>query len=299
MANPTASAPGERSADHLSLIEPGRWALWRDVGVRASGFPVRGLEVFGAGDGAERLREVARDPRFREAVTWQNRAALRNTIDRAAMDNDRDDATSRRRLEIIASYWQRYCAKNETIGFFGPMGWGHIVDGEDPIDQQPGRELLAQRTVRFEVWAIQVLADVLAEDPDVHRWIPPRRRPDRGPADRPTPRWPCIRPVTDGDHPGRWAMRASCIPLSIAGLCNGICACRSVRTPSAICGPGWSRSGTTTCASERLQRSSSSNRAVTPLLERRGMQCRSDEHSTSWMPPSCASRAGSRSERPE
>jgi hypothetical protein len=30
----------------------------------------------------------------------------------------------RRREEVIASYWQRYCSKNDTIGFFGPLGWG-------------------------------------------------------------------------------------------------------------------------------------------------------------------------------
>ena len=24
----------------------------------------------------------------------------------------------------VASYWQRYCSKNDTIGFFGPLAWG-------------------------------------------------------------------------------------------------------------------------------------------------------------------------------
>jgi hypothetical protein len=33
------------------------------------------------------------------------------------------------------------------------------------------------------VWAIDALAAVLAEDPGVRRWIPPRRHPARAPAD--------------------------------------------------------------------------------------------------------------------
>ena len=53
----------------------GDWGLWSDFAVRSAGFPVEGLQVFGPGDGL-RLAEVARDPGFREAVTWQSREAL-------------------------------------------------------------------------------------------------------------------------------------------------------------------------------------------------------------------------------
>src|SRR6516225_6091001 len=47
----------------------GEWLLCRDFAVRSAGFPVSGLEVFGPGDESARLRLVARDPAFREAVT--------------------------------------------------------------------------------------------------------------------------------------------------------------------------------------------------------------------------------------
>ena len=58
---------GDRvTGDHVALA--GDWALWRDFAVRSAGFPVSGLEVFGAGDEGERLREVATDPLFREAA---------------------------------------------------------------------------------------------------------------------------------------------------------------------------------------------------------------------------------------
>jgi hypothetical protein len=40
---------------------------------------------------------------------------------------------------------------------------------------EPGSALLSWRTARFEVWAIDAIADRLAADADVRRWIPPRR----------------------------------------------------------------------------------------------------------------------------
>src|SRR5690349_14334434 len=98
----------------------GTWALWRDFAVRGAGFPVSGLEVFGAADESERLREVATDPHFREALTWQNPAALRNAADKLADVATAKPSKHRQREELVASYWQRYCSKNDTIGFFGP-----------------------------------------------------------------------------------------------------------------------------------------------------------------------------------
>jgi hypothetical protein len=58
--------------DHLVPLA-GEWALRRDFAVRSAGFPVAGLDAFGAEDESGRLREVAADPAFREALTWQNR----------------------------------------------------------------------------------------------------------------------------------------------------------------------------------------------------------------------------------
>jgi hypothetical protein len=60
--------------DHLVPLA-GDWAFWRDVAVRSAGFPVEGLDVFGAQEESAQLAEVAADPAFGEAVIWQNRSA--------------------------------------------------------------------------------------------------------------------------------------------------------------------------------------------------------------------------------
>ena len=142
----------------------GEWALWRDVGIRSAGFPVSGLEVFGAGDEAGRLRDVAADPRFREAVTWQNRAAVHTAIDKVATASPASGSKQRQREELVASYWQRYCAKNDTIGFFGPLAWGRMVE-EGPA--LAVGEAQAARSVHFEAWCLEALAEALDLDVQV------------------------------------------------------------------------------------------------------------------------------------
>ena len=73
------------------------WALWRDFAVRSAGFPVSGLEAFGSGDESARLRSVARDRGFREAVNWQNPAALANAVVKVAENVPTKPAAARRR----------------------------------------------------------------------------------------------------------------------------------------------------------------------------------------------------------
>ncbi len=160
-------------SSELVELRAGDWALWRSVAVRATGFSVDGLDAFG--DDEDRcLARLAENRRFREALTWQNRDVLRNALDRV---DSAAGSTRRRRLETVASYWQRYCAKNDTIGFFGPLGWGTLADDGAAAVLEPGAELLAERVTHFEVWAIDALATALAQDPEVRRWIPPRRHP--------------------------------------------------------------------------------------------------------------------------
>jgi lantibiotic biosynthesis dehydratase-like protein len=144
--------------DHVPLT--GSWELWRDFAVRSAGFPVSGLEAFGPGPESVRLRGVARDPMFREAVTWQNPAALDNAVLKLADGSPAKPSTARRREALVASYWQRYCAKNDTIGFFGPLAWGRIGDGERPLAVRSG-SLWRRRDVRLEAWGVQALAAMI------------------------------------------------------------------------------------------------------------------------------------------
>ena len=149
-----------RAAHHVGLA--GDWALWRDCAVRSTGFGIAGLDVFGAPDEEERLAQVARDPRFREAVAWQSREALRGGVDKLAAGGE-SPSRRRRRADVVAAYWQRYCAKNDTIGFFGPLGWGRFTEEGEAIDVRAGA-LQAERVVHLETWAVEAVARGFGDD---------------------------------------------------------------------------------------------------------------------------------------
>jgi hypothetical protein len=167
-------APPPLAAPHLVPLA-GEWALWRDIAVRTAGFPVSGLGVFGSPDEQAGLRAVACDPLFRTAVTWQNRAAMRNAVAKIAAGAAAPGSRQRQREEVVASYWQRYCAKNDTIGFFGPLAWGSAADDGPAIHASCG-QLVSQSTVHFEAWAMQALAEAL--DPDLTVAVGPQSERD-------------------------------------------------------------------------------------------------------------------------
>ncbi|MFD1659210.1 lantibiotic dehydratase [Streptomyces caeni] len=200
------------SDEHAPVLLPGGgWRLWEQFALRGPGFPADGVlrlappglaeaaDKFGPGTDlsgpewraftaelseaavrtARRLQEVAGQPRFQAALAWQNPAVLRTGIApflRWTPGVDSRSSMPRQREELVAHYWQRFCVKNDTIGFFGPVGWGRWdTSAPDAVTVDPGHGFLAAQEVYFSGWAIDALAKVLAEDRDLMRWIPPRR----------------------------------------------------------------------------------------------------------------------------
>lgn len=126
------------------------------------------------------IRGIAERPAFREALVWQNRAAVRTAIDPLMRDMARGGVRSSRQRqheELVASYWQRYCAKNDTIGFFGPVGWASFVSDGTPVLVRPGTQLVTARKVYWEAWAIEALGDAIENKYDVRQWIAPIAMP--------------------------------------------------------------------------------------------------------------------------
>ncbi|MEU2874883.1 lantibiotic dehydratase [Streptomyces sp. NPDC007070] len=125
------------------------------------------------------LRETAEDRRFQEAVIWQNRRAYEDGVRRLARDRDvsRRNARRREHESLVAGYLQRYCVKNDSIGFFGPMGWARITDDGDPLRVDAGADLVASREVYFEQWGLDALVASFGQEAALRAWIPPRRLP--------------------------------------------------------------------------------------------------------------------------
>ncbi|MGB9177753.1 MAG: lantibiotic dehydratase [Pyrinomonadaceae bacterium] len=126
------------------------------------------------------VHEIAQMKNFREAIAWQNRDALHGSIDgllRMSPGSTSQRSSQRKRELLITNYLQRYCTKNDTIGFFGPVAWARFVPDGEAIAVRPGADLLATRSVYFEGWCLDVLAATLAADKALQPWLAPRRLP--------------------------------------------------------------------------------------------------------------------------
>jgi Lantibiotic dehydratase, N terminus len=199
-------------ATHVAL--PGtQWSLWRQVVLRAPGFPAGGVdllastELAAAADGlteretddagqwsryrtvfeeetgqlSSRILGLAAEPRLELALAWQNHrvfdTAIAPMLRNQAGNNVRRNSKQRQHEELIANYWQRYCVKNDTIGFTGPVGWS-LLDPEAAVTRlETGKELIASSEVYFEIWVIDRLAAAIAAEPGMTQWIPPRKLP--------------------------------------------------------------------------------------------------------------------------
>jgi hypothetical protein len=113
------------------------------------------------------------DSGFREALTWQN-PGLAQLLQDVGVGGSRRSQDRQREL-TIASYLQRYCLKNDTIGFFGPVGWASADPGTDGLVVVPGERLIGRRSTYFEVWAVDKVAEVVAAQGRVLGWLRPWR----------------------------------------------------------------------------------------------------------------------------
>lgn len=126
------------------------------------------------------IQKTSRTKRFREALIWQNREALHTGIDallRMPLESTAQRSTRRQREHLVANYLQRYCTKNDTIGFFGPLGWARFVPQGEAVEVHPGADLVGVRNVYFEGWTLDTLAATLAKDKNLQPWIAPRAFP--------------------------------------------------------------------------------------------------------------------------
>ena len=129
---------------------------------------------------SEEIRKVARDPMFREAVLLQNSQAasrVMRALARESVGTGKRGFKERQNEELIANYLQRYCVKNDTIGFFGPVGWAHFDPETQGMSMSPGPSLVSSSTIYFENWCIEALAENIARNEKILPWLAPRLLP--------------------------------------------------------------------------------------------------------------------------
>ncbi|SCL26180.1 Lantibiotic dehydratase, C terminus [Micromonospora pallida] len=165
-----------------SLVPIGQdWGMWPVVLLRSAGHAAEQLRDFLAAAEEQRhtgsgLREVVErfvsDPWLLEALCWQNPTIVNSWLGRYATDGvsgTKRPTYYRGKLLSLGAYLQRYATRNETIGFFGPIGWAHVDQDRDLLVEVAGKGERVRHTTYFEPWALTALARSWEADPEV-RW---------------------------------------------------------------------------------------------------------------------------------
>ena len=119
---PPGQASEQRKKGHLHLVLGGEKlrGRWHLVRTRPAGGKQQWL-LFKAKD------EDARDDYY--VVEERPESVVSGRRLTRGPEPAKRNSQQRQHEALVASYLQRYCAKNDSIGFFGPVGWSQIDDG--------------------------------------------------------------------------------------------------------------------------------------------------------------------------
>lgn len=168
------------------------WSLWPVAVLRGAGMPFNLLDALAVpdllamppGEGRnsaikevmdKAIAAIAATESVHEALVWQNPGVADTWLELAAA-GDRALPNRAYRHGVLARYLQRYCAKNESIGSFGPVGWIRFTPGSDGIELS-GDGGIRRRSVYLESWAVAALAEAWRRDERLFPYLPIRLDP--------------------------------------------------------------------------------------------------------------------------
>lgn len=123
------------------------------------------------------LRELAGDARFQEAIFLSNPRMYEALCRYLRENSEYEQSSAARKFERrFAMYVQRFCAKNETQSFFGPINYGTLAPGHaENIDIRRSAMPLRQRATFPGQWLAEALATKISAEPALRPFLRPRR----------------------------------------------------------------------------------------------------------------------------
>src|SRR5205085_9987025 len=96
-------------------------------------------------------------------------------VDRRAAGPRTSDV--RRTERQLTMYLQRFCARNDTAAFFGPVDYGSVAEPVRPAPARPGARHVLRCRAFLAHWAVSSLASAIAADPELRPNLVPRLNP--------------------------------------------------------------------------------------------------------------------------
>lgn len=112
------------------------------------------------------------DEAVAEALFISNPSALTRIRELIRDRHSRNDTRKKQKLRLGWSYAQRFCAKNDTSSFFGPLAWGRFDTRQTDNVQltQNDTAWIKDRHTLFENWVVQRLVEQINQQcPDTDR----------------------------------------------------------------------------------------------------------------------------------
>ena len=174
-----AALKAGRRVEHADF-DSGQFDAWNAVADRAAhADAVLDDRLACEGQQAElHLRTLVRDSRFLEAIAVSCPPIYR--------DVSGDGAWNKRLRRQVVAFVQRFCTKNETTSFFGPINYGRVDERQpgDVLVRWSGPAVLRQRRAHVAYWIMQQLVRTISSDPEIVGWLVLRAktfaRPPRG-----------------------------------------------------------------------------------------------------------------------
>lgn len=125
------------------------------------------------------LRDLVSNEQFQEAVWLSSPQMFQHGVQSYLEHWNPDERPSKTRHveRQLISYLQRFCAKNDTASFFGPLNYGDFSGNYVDDLAGPGAESISRREVFMAYWGVLALAETLQADRAVQPYLRPRRSP--------------------------------------------------------------------------------------------------------------------------
>jgi len=125
------------------------------------------------------LKSLVSDPRFQEAVWLSSPQMFSHGLVsylKHWTENQRPSKVRHVERQLI-SYLQRFCAKNDTASFFGPLNYGDFTGANTFSLTGPGAEHIKKREAFIAYWGVSMLARAIASDITIQPYLRPYHSP--------------------------------------------------------------------------------------------------------------------------
>lgn len=122
------------------------------------------------------LRRLGAQTKIQEAIYLSNPSVYASLQRYLSTSPAGENSATRKFERRLVSYLQRFCTKNETQSFFGPINYATLApDQPEVLQLRYASETLQQRCAFPSQWMVEAMAAAISAEPELRFFLRPRR----------------------------------------------------------------------------------------------------------------------------